>query len=120
MAMRHGRTVPRFAPAALALGLMTAAAGPSLAQTAAESLDACLDGAQLAPQRIGACTRAIETARDDATRAQAHLQRGVLHEMGGESETAAADYTESIRLDPSNPLGYFNRGRCCSTVTLSA
>ncbi|HEY7548564.1 MAG TPA: tetratricopeptide repeat protein, partial [Hyphomicrobiaceae bacterium] len=110
MALRHGWTVPRLAPAALALGLMAAASGPSLAQTAAELLDACLDEAQPAPQRIGACTRAIDTARDDATRAQAHLQRGVLHEMGGESETAAADYTESIKLDPGNPLAYFNRG----------
>ena len=38
------------------------------------------------------------------------MQRGVLYEQGGDREAAIKDYTEAIKLDPSNAVAYFNRG----------
>src|SRR5688572_20222135 len=112
MRVEHRRPRWRLLLSAIAAGLLTATlAGPALAQaqTPAELLDACRDEAQAAAQRIGACTRLIEATQDKAVRAEAFLQRGVLRELTGESETAVADYSEAIKLDPS-ALAYFNRG----------
>jgi tetratricopeptide (TPR) repeat protein len=90
--------------------LIAGTARTAPAQSAEELESACRDELQPAPQRIGACTRLIEKSGDAAVRADAFLQRGVLHELGGEAETAVQDYTESIKLDPSNALARFNRG----------
>jgi tetratricopeptide (TPR) repeat protein len=106
---RGGLLVP------MAVAACVMATGVLLAQTAPEPSDACFNeaesnGTESTAQRIAACTRVIEAVKDAATRAQAYLQRGVLRELGGESETAVRDYTEAIKLDPANPLAYFNRG----------
>lgn len=101
---------PRLLPLASMLGLVAAAAGTAGAQTAAELLDACRDAAKSAPQRIDACGRLIELAGDAGMRAEAHLQLGVLREIGGALEAAVTDYTEAIKLDAANPLAFFNRG----------
>src|SRR5262245_37731532 len=92
------------------LGLAVAWAGAAAAQSATELLEACRDEARLASQRIGACTGVIEQSGDADSRAEAHLQRGVLHEFSEKMEAAVADYTESIKLRPANPLTHFNRG----------
>src|SRR5215510_5331238 len=98
--------------ALLTVGMCLLAISPqtAMAQAATDPSHSCFDEAEPAAQRIGACTRLIETTKDNTARAQAHLQRGVLHELGGESETALTDYSEAIKLDPGNALAHFNRG----------
>ena len=39
----------------------------------------------------------------------AYCARGQAYACGDESDQAIADYTEAIRLDPTNPEPYFNR-----------
>ena len=67
------------------------AAAPAWAQSTAVPSERCFDEEAAAAHRITACTQLIETSKDNATRAQAFLQRGVLREQGGESETAVTD-----------------------------
>ena len=93
--------------------LLLAALGciPVEAQVAAEALNICRSDAGPAAARIAACTRAVEEAAgDETTRIEAFLQRGILHEEGGEWEAAVRDYTEAIKLDGTNATAYFNRG----------
>src|SRR5262245_45452846 len=105
-----GRLLPVAVALCLAAHLMAASSGMTLAQTAAAPSEPCFDEAETAAPRIAACTRLIEGTKDAAKLAQAYLQRGVLREQGGESETAVTDYSEAIKLDPTNALAHFNRG----------
>lgn len=103
---------PAFRPLLVAIVLcsMGLKSGSAGAQTAAELLESCRNEAQAPAGRIEACTRLIGATDDEGVRAEAHLQRGVLHELDGKGEGAVADYSAAIKLRPANPLGYFNRG----------
>ena len=80
------------------------------AQTTADLLAVCRADTEAVASRIVACSRIINQKGDDEIRAEAFLQRGVLHEMGGEKQSAVNDYSEAIKLDDSNALTFFNRG----------
>jgi tetratricopeptide (TPR) repeat protein len=88
-------------------GLGTVGAG---AQAATEPLATCRNEAAASAERIAACARVIGETGDAGIRAEAHLQRGVLHEFDGREEAAVEDYSAAIKLDPANPLAWFNRG----------
>src|SRR6185503_9272363 len=91
--------------------LLVPPAGRAMAQAIAEQLATCKRENGSTPTRIAACTWIIDKAKDDEDlRAEAHLQRGVLHELAGDREAAIKDYGEAIALDTSNALPYFNRG----------
>ena len=83
--------------------------GPGAGAVGRGASEPCFDEEAAAAHRITACTQLIETSKDNATLAQAFLQRGVLREQGGESETAVTDYSEAIKLAPANALAHFNR-----------
>ncbi len=103
----------RLAVALCVLGFEALGAG---AQTAAPPLASCRNEAVAAAERIAACTRVIGEAGDADVRAEAHLQRGVLHELDGREEAAVEDYTAAIKLRPANPLAYFNRANAYSQL----
>src|SRR5262247_2838564 len=104
-----GKTVGMriIASALLLVGLATASA----AQTVADELATCKSEGGDLKARLQACTRALEGAADnEELRVEALLQRGVLAELWGDQEAALADYSEIIKLDPSNAIAHFNRG----------
>src|SRR5262245_28221197 len=76
---------PLLAAAALCavLCVVSLKSGTASAQTAAELLESCRNEAQAPALRIAACTQLIGATDDVAVRAEAHLQRGVLHELDG-------------------------------------
>ena len=39
-----------------------------------------------------------------------HRNRGVAHNKLGQYETAIADYTKAIQLDPGYAIAFYNRG----------
>ena len=94
----------------LALGLLVIGAAAAHAQSVADHLSQCQDEKGTAAARISACTRAITQTDNDDLKGEALLQRGVLHEVNGETVAAVNDYTEAIKIDGNNALAYFNRG----------
>ncbi|HWE18839.1 MAG TPA: hypothetical protein VG758_16900, partial [Hyphomicrobiaceae bacterium] len=88
---------------AIVLCVIGLEAGSARAQTAAELLEGCRNAGQAAAPRIDACTRLIGATDDEGIRAEAHLQRGILYELGDKAEAAVADYGAAIKLRPANP-----------------
>src|SRR5262245_47728546 len=85
-------------PLALTVWLLMPLAA-SHAQAIAEQLAACKGETGSAEARIRACTQVIDEAKDDEEiRAEAHLQRGVLHESAGNRDAAIKDYSEIIKI----------------------
>ena len=80
------------------------------AQAVADQLAACKNegGRRAGAHRPPA--DASSRANDDELRGEALVQRGVLYEQAGNREAAIKDYTEAIKLDPSNAVAFFNRG----------
>src|SRR5215831_16434894 len=110
--MTAGRGRTRWVGMPFALWLLTAPLDVAGAQAIADQLAACKNEGAAAIARIEACTQVIAQAKDDDDiRAEALLQRGVLYEFGGEKEAAIADYSEVIKLDPSDPDAFNNRGQ---------
>ena len=123
-------------------------AAPVEAQTGGELLATCQDEAEAARRRASRPARASSSRSGDRRepRAEAFLQRGVLHGAGaargkrrsgttprrssstaptrlpyfnrgnaydqlGQLDLAIADYTEAIKLDPTDPDFFNNRGQ---------
>jgi len=112
--MSGERRRTRWADVALAfaLWLLLAPMDGAGAQAIADQLAACKDEGSGTQLRIDACTQVIGQAKDnDDIRTEALLQRGVLYEAAGDKDAAIGDYTEAIKLDPSDPDVFNNRGQ---------
>ena len=76
--------------------------------------DTCFDprgGAETAQARIEACDALLANATDDEQRALALAERGIGHDWIGDDQQAIADYSESLRLAPSDANTLYNRAR---------
>jgi tetratricopeptide (TPR) repeat protein len=60
-------------------------------------------------QRIDACTTQIQSARESKSRRAAYVNRGNAYAHSGELDRAIADYTEALKIDPTE-TAYRNRG----------
>src|SRR5215510_7656873 len=76
----------------------------------ARLLATCYAETEPVAKRLAACSRVIEQNGSNDSRVEALLQRGVLQELAGEKDAAIKDYTEVIKLDPTNSIAFFNRG----------
>ena len=54
----------------------------------------------------------VKVSRTAAKTAAAAVDRGNAEWRKGDYDTAVADFTEAIRLDPKDALSYFCRGKC--------
>src|SRR6187431_558810 len=91
---------------ALAVGI-----APAMAQAGVEAATCSSDGANSADEMIGVCGLLIDAAgMPDAVRIQALLARAELRRKQDQFDSAIADCTEAIRLDPAAPAGFDCRG----------
>jgi tetratricopeptide (TPR) repeat protein len=61
--------------------------------------------------QISGCTAVLQSGRETtANRAIAYSNRGNAYRAKGDTDRAIADYTEAIRLNPSDAIAYYNRG----------
>jgi lipoprotein NlpI len=64
-----------------------------------------------ADRSIAACSKIISRAKDTKTNlAIAYFNRGVGHQNKGEHQDAIADFTQSLKLNASDPATYRSRG----------
>ena len=64
-----------------------------------------------ADRSIAACSKIISRAKDTKNNlAIAYFNRGVGHQNKGEHQDAIADFTQSLKLNASDPATYRNRG----------
>jgi tetratricopeptide (TPR) repeat protein len=92
---------------AVSVGFSVAAqqASPDLAQCLNKGKALSLD------LQISGCTAILQDGGETpANRAGAYISRGIAHYNKGENEPAIADFSEAIKLDPSDAKAYANRG----------
>jgi tetratricopeptide (TPR) repeat protein len=64
---------------------------------------------------IAGCTRIVEDLSESAkNRALAHVSRGLAYLEHNDLDSAIADFTDAIRLDPKRATAYDNRGQTFS------
>lgn len=86
----------------LALAVPAQAASPY-------DIDECSSGE--ADRVIAGCTRVIQDPQETRQqRTNAYYNRGLAYRNKKDFDRAIADYTEAIKLDPSNVMAYNNRG----------
>ncbi|WP_375461371.1 tetratricopeptide repeat protein [uncultured Enterovirga sp.] len=74
----------------------------------ADDRSAC--GDTTGPAAIAACDRAIASERfSGIDLAKLHTNRGVERKRAGDLDGALADYTDAIRLNPTDPFAFNNR-----------
>lgn len=98
------RTANSLLAAALAVlaSVMAAMAAPADDRTTCERASGDV--------AVAACTRAIESgAFAGAELAKLHTNRGVERKLKGDLDGALADYTEAIRLNPTDFFAFNNR-----------
>ena len=85
-------------------------AGPIMvSRAAADYVDICVHGT--GDEQIASCTAAIQSSRwSGKNLAWAHFNRGFAYRAKGDNDSAIADYSEAIRLDPRYSKAYGNRG----------
>lgn len=88
----------------LGAALLLAAAAPSRAD------DRQVCNATSGPAALDACDRAIASGRyAGIDLARLHTNRGVERRRAGDLDGALADYSEAIRLNPTDPFAWNNR-----------
>lgn len=91
----------------LRLAAILLAAGLS-APASADDRRTCNDAS--GPAAIAACDRAIASGQfSGIDLARLHTNRGVERKRAGDLDGALSDYTEAIRLNPTDPFAYNNR-----------
>src|SRR5688500_14113025 len=82
------------------------------AQDRTENWRRCANKDRGAPDgAIQACTAIIEAGQEkDVDLASAYYNRGIAHDDKKAYDLAIADYSEAIRLDPSDASHFYNRG----------
>lgn len=106
----------RLAAAAI---LIAGLAAPAAAQSVATDTASCNNGDEPRPDRIAACTRAIDSGEAEGRDLTRLLEnRGELYIAGGEYDLAVADFSMMFELDPENrnagagrALAYLHLGR---------
>lgn len=103
---------PPLSVAALVMAGLLCAGSPVLAQTPDQTACGAVYGrGYTGQQQIEACTRLIQGGRlQPNDLAQAYQLRGRVRALSGDNTTALADYGEAIRLRPTYPLAFYNRG----------
>lgn len=95
-------------PAKLSGLLIVALTGAEIAAT--DPLTDCNDNPDPAAQ-IRGCTEYIDQAPSDKHNlAIAYVNRAIARSLTGDQESALADFTAAIELDPGSSLAYYNRG----------
>ncbi len=100
--MRHGEY--REARSVLETALRSDPSDPDLHELLGHACVKLGDG----DRAIDAYTRAIQRG---SRRYTVYANRGAVYSLRGDWETALADFTEGIRIEPDNPACYYNRAR---------
>ena len=91
------------------LGLAPVAAGTASAQTK-EQIDLCYSSTATAEQTIDGCTAMIKSGRYSGTElSHAFNNRSTGYSDKGQLDSAIADQTQAIKIDPTNAQAYNNR-----------
>lgn len=107
---RHARICGALLLAAAMVHLLPGPVRGASAHEIAEALARCQDEDRAAALRAHACTHLISTTTvDDDIRAEAFLNRGIVHLDAGETDRAIADFTDATRLNPQYPAPYAHR-----------
>jgi tetratricopeptide (TPR) repeat protein len=105
-------SIIRLSPWLAAAAAVVVALPAARAQTQ-QQIDVCVnrDGRSKADERIATCTLAINSGRwTGKDLAWAFMARGNGYRQRGNYDAAIADHSQAIKLNPSDPDGYYNRG----------
>lgn len=97
---------------AIILCITLAGAGPAGAATARDTaaLRDCNAYVIDKDRKIAACTVLINQGGSAANRAMAYFKRGEMYHSKDDHDRAIADFTEVVRLDPTDKEAYHKRG----------